>query len=240
MEIKLKLNGKNLTASVDADTVLLDSPKNLTASGFTFINNSEVFTNTTETDIQELELGRIKNKKFGFHKLDDELRLGVGLPTPYDDELIRLGVRKPIPDVAVPVSGWKFTFFLPFWLCALIIGLIILYLLLVISKAGKNAKHSFLKTIVVYDYSTMEVLKNVPNQRIRNKEGITVSVKGVNITYFKQTFSPFLLNKQPKLVGRVTGGVSCDAKGRRSPVLTSGIYFIQDNQKNIILKVNLR
>lgn len=224
---------------LESDTLEVDPRANLTASGFTFDNNSEVFTTTTETVLQEIELGRIENQSWGFHKLDDELKLGVGLPTPYDDELMRLGIKKPIPDVAVPVSGWKFTFFLPFWVCALIVGLIILYIILVFVKISKNASHYFTKTIKVYDYPSLELAKQMQRVKIKNKEGVTVSVRGVSITYYKQTFSPFLLTKEPKLVGKINGGIPCDAKGRRDSVKISGTYFIQDNQKNIIYKVNL-
>lgn len=213
---------------------------NMTKSGFTFDNNIEAFTQTTETVLTEIPLGRIKNQSWGFHKLDDELSLGVDMPTPYDDELRRLGVRKPIPDVAIPVDGWKFTFFLPFWLCATIIGLIILYFILVIVKAGKNAGVSFTKTIKVYDYDSQEQIKKVPGARIKDSAGVSVTgLRGMTLTYYKQTPSPFRLFAEPKLMGRVDGGVACNAKGQRDSVKTSGTFYLQDNHKNIIFKVNL-
>ena len=227
----------NKRTEVDS-SVVVDHTK-YTTSGFIFDNNIEAFTQTTNTVLTEIPLGRFKNKSFGFHKLDDEFSLGVDMPTPYDDELRRLGIRKPIPDVAIPVSGWKFTFFLPFWLCATIIGLILLYIFLVIGKISSNAKAYFTKTIKVYDYNTQELVKQVNRAKIKTKEGVTVSVKGVNLTYCKQTFSPFLLTKKPKLVGRVSGANPCDARGRRDSVKTSGTFYLQDNQKNIIYKVNL-
>ena len=222
-----------------SDSVAVVERAAYTESGFTFDNNIEAFTQTTSTVLTEIPLGRIKNKSLGFHKLDDELSLGVDMPTPYDDELRRLGIRKPIPDVAIPVKGWKFTFFLPFWLCATIVGLILLDLLLVILKIGKNAKAYFTKTIKIYDYNTQELVKQVNRAKIKSKEGVTVSVKGVNLTYYKHAFSPFLLTKQPVLKGKVTGAFSCDARGRRDFVKTSGTFYLQDNQKNIIYKVNL-
>lgn len=222
-----------------ADSVAIDRT-NLTASGFTFDNNTEAFTQTTETVLTEIPLGRIKNQKWGFHKLDDELSLGVGMPTPYDDELRRLGVRKPIPDVAIPVNGWKFTFFLPFWLCATIIGLIALYLLLVLKKAASNAKASFTKNIKVYDYESQELVKKMLGAKIRDKAGISITgLSGMTLTYSKKTFSPFLIFKEPKLEGRVDGGFACNAKGQRDSVKISGTFYLQDKQKNIIYKVNL-
>lgn len=223
----------------EADSVALDRT-NLTASGFTFDNNVEAFTQTTETVLTEIPLGRIKNQKWGFHKLDDELSLGVGMPTPYDDELRRLGVRKPIPDVAIPVEGWKFTFFLPFWLCATIIGLIVLYLLLVLRKAASNARAYFNKNIKVYDYESQELVKKMPGARIKDKAGVSITgLSGMTLTYYKKTFSPFLIFKEPKLEGRVDGGFACNAKGQRDSVKISGSFYLQDKQKNIIYKVTL-
>lgn len=221
------------------DSLLVDR-SNLTASGFTFDNNVEAFTQTTETVLTELPLGRIKHSSWGFHPLDDELCLGVSMPTPFDDELRRLGVQKPIPDVAIPVSGWKFTFFLPFWLCATIVGLILLYLFLVMVKAGKNAKASFTKNIKIYDYESQELVKKMLGTRIKDKNGVSITgLSGMTLTYYKKTFSPFLLFKQPKLEGKLDGGFACNAKGQRDSVKVSGTYYLQDKQKNIIYKVNL-
>lgn len=221
------------------DSLAVDR-SNLTASGFTFDNNIEAFGQTTETVLTEIPLGRIKHSSWGFHKLDDELKLGVDMPTPYDDELRRLGIRKPIPDVAMPVEGWKFTFFLPFWLCATIIGLIILYLILVMVKAGKNAKASFGRTIKVFDYDSQELVKKAAGVRIKDKTGVSITgLKGMTLTYYKKTFSPFRLFAEPRLEGRVDGGVACNARGQRDSVKTTGTFYLQDNQKNIIFKVNL-
>lgn len=231
---------QNKRIVTDSLAVAAIDRSNLTASGFTFDNNIEVFTQTTETLLTEIPLGRIRHSSWGFHKLDDELSLGVDMPTPYDDELRRLGIRKPIPDVAIPVQGWKFTFFLPFWLCATIVGLIILYLILVMIKAGKNASAYFTKTIKVYDYVSQEQIKKVSGARIKDKAGVSVTgLKGMTLTYYKKTYSPFCLFKQPRLEGRVDGGYACNARGQRDSVKTSGSFYLQDNQKNIIFKVNL-
>lgn len=217
----------------------LQDHSNRTKSGFTFKNNIECFTETTETQLEEIELGQIKNRSFGFHKLNDELNLGVKLPTPYDDELHRLGVRKPIPDVAIPVSRLIFTFFLPFMACAIILGLILLYLFLVIVKAGNNANQHFNKTIKVYDYETQELIVKV-TEKIKSKSGFTVpKMNGARLTYYKETYSPFLLHKKPKLVGRVENGIPCNAKGQKDPVKNNGTFYIQDKNKNIIYQVKI-
>lgn len=225
---------------MENDTIAV-AHTNMTSSGFTFVNNVDAFQQTSNTVLEKIPLGRIKHQNWGFHRLDDELSLGVGMPTPYDDELRRLGIRKPIPDVAIPVDGWKFTFFLPFWLCATIIGLIILYLLLVIRKAGKNAKAYFTRTIKVEDYLTGEVVKTLKAVRIKDKNGVSISgLKGMTLTYYKVTFSPFRLFAEPKLVGRLDGsGYSCNAKGRPDGVKIAQTFYLQDREKNIVFKVKI-
>ena len=221
------------------DSVVVTPRPKYTKTGFTFKNNPEVFTETTETELEELELGKIKNQSFFFHKLNDELNLGVKLPTPYDDELHRLGIRKPIPDVAVPVSKLLFTFFLPFWLCALILALIALYIVLVFVKIGSNAKAAFLKTIKVYNQDNQEMVVKV-TERIRTRQGFTVpKLSGVSLTYYKETYSPMLLFKNPRLFGRVDNGIACNAKGQKQAVPTTGTFYLQDKNKNIVYKVNI-
>ena len=227
---------------IEGDSSAISPRPRYTKSGFTFKNNPEVFMETTETDLQELELGKIKNRSFFFHKLDDELDLGVKLPTPYDDELHRLGIRKPIPDVAVPVKKTLFTFFLPFWLCATIVGLILLYLLLVIRKAGKNAKWSVRKTIVAKDSVSGDVVEKWEG-RIRDSRGITLSkLGGIQLIYYKKMFSPFLLHKKPQLKGKVVNGSACgDSAGRKpSRVLTgNGFFYLKDSSNKVKYKITI-
>ncbi len=61
----------------------------------------------------------------------------------------------------------------------------------------------------------------------------------MTLTYYKKTFSPFRLFAEPRLEGRVDGGVACNARGQRDSVKTTGTFYLQDNQKYIIFKVNL-
>lgn len=220
------------------DTVPVQKHKEYSSNGFTFVNNTEAFTETTKTQLADIELGQIKHESWGFHGLNDDLALGVTLPTPYDEELHRLGIRKPIPDVAVPVEGLVFTFFMPFWLCATIIGLIILYIILVIRKASKNAKAYINKTIKVTDYVTNEVVWK-GTQKISNKTGFTVpKLGGVQLTYYKQTSSPLRLFKKPQYLGSISGAEACNAKGHKDYPRITGTFFIKKSG-NIIYKVNL-
>lgn len=221
------------------DTIAPAKRKEYSSNGFTFVNNTEVFTETTQTQLSNIELGQIKHESWGFHGLNDDLALGVTLPTPYDEELHRLGIRKPIPDVAIPVEGLVFTFFLPFWLCATIIGLIILYIILVIRKAGKNAKAYITKTIKVTDYVTSnEVYKGVA-VKINSATGFTVpKMPGIQLTFFKKTSSPFRLFKRPVYIATINGAEACNARGQKIYPTVNGTFFIKKSG-NIIYKVNL-
>lgn len=221
------------------DTLPPAKRKEYSSNGFTFINNTEAFTETTQTQLSNIELGQIKHESWGFHGLNDDLALGVTLPTPYDEELHRLGIRKPIPDVAIPVEGLVFTFFLPFWLCATIIGLIILYIILVIRKASKNAKAYITKTIKVTDYVTSnEVYKGVA-VKINSATGFTVpKMPGIQLTFFKKTSSPFRLFKRPVYIATINGAEACNARGQKIYPTVNGTFFIKKSG-NIIYKVNL-
>ena len=196
---------------------------------------------TTDTELADLKLGKIKNRDFFFHKLDNELDLGVKLPTPYDDELHRLGIRKPIPDVAVPVKKLLFTFFLPFWLCAAIIGLILLYIILVIRKAGKNAKWSVRRSITAKDVTTQVIVEKWEG-RIKDSKGITLSKLSTPLTYYKQTYCPFLLHKKPIIRGKVTNGSACDPTGKKPTkiVTGNGDFWIKDNSNKVKYKITIR
>jgi hypothetical protein len=221
------------------DTLPPAKRKEYSSNGFTFINNTEAFTETTQTQLSNIELGQIKHESWGFHGLNDDLALGVTLPTPYDEELHRLGIRKPIPDVAIPVEGLVFTFFLPFWLCATIIGLIILYIILVIRKASMNAKAYTTKTIKVTDYVTSnEVYKGVAI-KINNATGFTVpKMPGIQLTFAKKTYSPFRLFAKPTYIATLQGAEACNAKGQTDFPRADGTFFIKKSG-NIIYKVNL-
>lgn len=242
-------NPNRLYASIQIDSSFVQDPvpeggrpKNSSAytqSGFTLKNNVECFTTTTQTALGDIKLGKIKNRKFGFHKLDDSLALGVRFPTPYDDELHRLGIKKPIPDVAIRVNQWIFTFFLPLLVCSIILGLFLLYIILVICKAASNAKASFSKTIKVYDYDSQDLVVKV-TEKIRNRTGYSVPrLSGLGLTYKKKTYSPFLLFKKPRLVGEVQNGIPCNAKGQKDTVKTNGTFYIQDKGKNFKYKISI-
>lgn len=122
--------------------------------GFYFVNKKENFQTTRDSVIgvdPELMLGQLKHESFFFHHIQDSLHLGIDLPTDYDDELITLGVKKPLPATTQAVDKWVFTFFLPFWLFATICILILLYIIGVINAIRRNSKLCFKGNVTVYD-----------------------------------------------------------------------------------------
>lgn len=118
--------------------------------GFYFVNNKGAFRDTEDRDL-DLKLGKIKNEKLLFHHFNDDVNLGVCLPTPYDDELKNLAIDKPIPDTGEHVDKWIFTFPIPFLLCCAIILLILTYLALVGLAFRRNKKLKIRADISVTD-----------------------------------------------------------------------------------------
>ena len=218
------------------DTLAPAKRKEYSSNGFTFINNVEAFTETTDTHLADIELGQIKHANWGFHGLNDDLALGVTLPTPYDDELHRLGIKKPIPDVAVPVERFLFTFFLPFRVCAIIIGLIILYIILVIRKMSKNASASMIMNMIkITDYVTSNEVFKATGVRIKDEYRVQ-KMPGIQLVFSKKKGNPFLFQGVTYSASIEGGASACNAKGREDFPRTNGTFFIKKSG-NIIYKV---
>lgn len=102
---------------------------------------------------EEIELGKIKNKDWFFHKMNDTLFFDVKLPVEYQSEIDRLleGRPGPLANASEKKDGWVWTFFMPLWLTALIAALILLYILGVFKAIGRNASYKFNGNITVND-----------------------------------------------------------------------------------------
>ena len=154
LKVKINIDGKvdarvNWKPSKLYPEIKIDSSY-LLGDNFKFINYTKNFTRTTDTLI-EVELGKIKNRAMGLHHLKDTLNLGLTLPTEYDAELSRLGVKKPLPNTRSEVSRLIFTFPLSFWFTCTLIILIILYIIGVINAIMRNGKLSFSGKVTFYD-----------------------------------------------------------------------------------------
>ncbi len=122
----------------------------ITQPGFRLVVNEDAMITTDRRDVEE-KLGQIRHDSWGFHHFDDSVCIAVSLPTPFDEELIKLGIVKPIPAAANPADRWVWTFFLPFWLCCVILALLALYLMWVMSAVKRNSRTKINADVTIFD-----------------------------------------------------------------------------------------
>ena len=177
--------------------------------GFFFVNDTTHYGNTRDKN-QVLELGQIKNNKWGFFLLQDSINLGVSLPTNCDDELAKLGITKPLTGTKHPIDQWVFSFLLPLWLTALILALILLYIFLSIRAWRINAKEKLNGIVFVKDPYGDELLKKkitgVENTSIGKGGNIRVPDAEWLVSIQKEKPSPLLLFKKPYFVWSCANG----------------------------------
>ena len=200
----------------DADSSVISARKDGTSSGFTFANDKKAFRTTEETDLN-LRLGRIKNEKIFFHHFDGNLNLGIDLPTSFDDELMRLQVKKPIPEVSNTVDRWIFTFPLSFCLTVILLSLLLLYFILVIRAAGKINSTRLTVDVQILGYPGNKDL-TLDGLVTRKKEftipGNHISYSGPQgewqIMVFREKMNPFthFINPKPRFKVKLTSGVA--------------------------------
>ena len=208
---------------------------------FTFISNKEYehFSSVGELDEDALDLGKIKSKNLFFNKLADTLHFDVSLPVPYQDEIIKLLEGRPTPDASVKeyVDRWIWTFFLPLWLTATILAILIIYIILVLAAAARNAKVSFDGQVSV---STIDGEDVLTNRRISSQKSFAVGSAGDNgmripadwnLTVRRKLPSPFAIFRKTVFVWSKSAGY-VSTSGRRPK--TSGII----SASSTILKVD--
>ena len=181
---------------------------------YVFVNNKEAFVETDQPSL-ELDLGKIKNRKFGLRHMNDSINLGISLPTPYDDELTSLGIRKPLPNTKQGENRWLFTFFLPFWLTVLILLLLLIYIILVIRAIKRNASEHFKGTVEFYDKVGRQIGDTI-SVKCNNNKTLLIGDGGTNgcqldgatwtVSVEKQSPSPFLVFKKPNFLWKARKG----------------------------------
>lgn len=189
---------------------------------FYFVNNKEAFTETTDTELK-LNLGKIKHHSYGLHHLSDSINLGVQLPTPYDDELTSLGVKKPLPNTKKEESRWLFTFFLPFWLTALLAALLLAYILLIVKAIKRNASEQFRGTVDIYDKVGRQIGNTIMVKCKSNSfligdggtNGCQVNGTAWTISVEKTTYSPLLVFKKPNFFWKAKKGFAKSGNKQR-------------------------
>ena len=129
----------------------IDSIATESQSLYTFHYNEEVLKAYQDTALIDMELGQLKHKNWGLRKFDENLNIGLSLPTPYDDELQTLSISKPLQSSSDSKNSWVFTFFLPFKVTVALLILLIIYIILVIKSIIRNANERFIGKVEFTD-----------------------------------------------------------------------------------------
>lgn len=191
-------------------------------SGFRFKADKALTGDAIQDNVLELPLGKLRHSSWGFHKYSGDLVPDIDLPTPFDEELAGLKIKKPVPSSSIPVDKLIFTFILPLWLTALLLALLVIYLFLVLGAAKRNRKESFTGSVEVYkgrnlvyenDSIRKKNLVNIPGDL--NARG-TASVDWA-LQLKKKPSSIFLFWKKPTYdLVATTGMVQDGSRARKS------------------------
>lgn len=192
-------------------------------SDYIFKNNEKVWQITEDTALVDLKLGKLVHKQWGLRRFNENLNIGMSLPTPYDEELKKLSIDKPIQATSDKQSGWLFTFFLPFWLTVLLAVLLILYVFLIIKTIKRNVSETFRGTVDIYDKVGRQIgntimVKCKSNSFLIGEGGTNgCQVNGATWTVIveKTTYSPLLVFKKPNFLWKAKKGFAKSGNKQR-------------------------
>lgn len=207
-----------LYTQVSIDSIYADS-----GSDYEFRIGKDVIQITGDSVLIFEKMGKFKNKSWGLRQYDEPLNLRLSLPTPYDAELKKLSIDKPTPQTAQEKIGWLWTFLLPFWLCVALIILFIIYIILVIKAAQRNAADKFKGRVDFTDHRGRPVGETA---MIRPTSGqINIGATGTgdlgvanaewSVVITKESPSPFTFWKKPKYKWQ-SKGHAVDGRNRHS------------------------
>ena len=161
--------------------ITLDSTYIADNSSFRLKSNKDYveYSAVGEIDEENMDLGKIKNRSLFFHKLADTLHFDVSLPVPYQNEIDKLleGRPGPLANATEYKERLIWTFFLPLWLTAAVLALLLLYLLMVIRAAMRNAKTLFTGEVSV---NTIDDETVISRRRLSNVKQFTIGTGGDN------------------------------------------------------------
>ena len=200
-----------------------------------FVNYSAV----GEIDEDDMKLGKIKNKNLFFHQLADTLYFRVSLPVPYQDEIDKLleGRPGPVANATEYKNRLVWTFFLPLWLTATILAILLIYLFLVMKTAASNAKIRFNGKV---DVKTIDDEDIYSGKRVNDAKSLVVGQGGTNgltvsgpwsVKVKKVTPAPFTLKKAHFEWSKGSGYIA-SMKGR-TPILSGRL-----NDNSTIVKID--
>ncbi len=209
LKTEIDING-NTTAEIHwkpnklYTQIRIDSTYTNADSKYIFKNNKKVWQTTTDTVLKDIKLGKLEHQNIGLRQYDEDLTLGLSLPTEYDNELKKLSIDKPIPNTSQEQKGWLWTFWLPFWVSVTLAALILIYLFLVVKAAKRNASEKFKGKVQVVpmgknNKDTLREITVAPTRGFKIGNGGTGRADIPNaawgISVEKRTFNPFTLKK---------------------------------------------
>ena len=188
---------------------------------------------------EDMKLGKIKNKGLFFHHLADTLYFDVSLPVPYQDEIDKLLEGRPGPVAASTEYKDRtvWTFFLPLWLSAVLLVILLIYLFMVVKTATRNAAMTFRGKIDVKTVDDEEVFTGKSVSGVRR---FTIGAGGSNglaiptlwgVAVKKVSPSPFSLKTAHFEWSKSVGYVS--AKVGRQQKVTGNL-----SEKNTVAKID--
>ena len=223
--------------------IKIDETKTDEGSDYIFKNNEEVWQTTPDTALIDLKLGKLVNKKWGLRRFSEKLNIGMSLPTPYDDELKKLSIDKPIQATSDKQSGWLFTFFLPFWWTVATAIALIVYIFLVIKSCVRNSKERFIGTVDFTDARGRDIgdtisVKVGPSKTLLigdgGNSGCDLSGADWTIKVIKMNPSPFLVWKRPVFEWSAKSGFVRDGRNKKRGLL--GRYDKNNTRRRIDLE----
>lgn len=201
--------------------VKIDSTYTNEGSDFIFVNDKKAWQTYNDTVLKDIRLGKLRHKNLGLHYYDEPLNIGLSLPTPYDKELQKLSIDKPIPETSETKSGWLWTFWIGFWICVGLVVLLIIYIFFVIKAAKRNTTEKFTGDVQIRTHPDGDVVGNSPRIPIRKQTAFRVGMGGSQgcgvpdaqwaVEVKKKTYSPFTL-KKPHYIWKMAKGTSKSKK----------------------------
>ena len=179
----------------------------------------------------DIDLGQIKHKDFGFHKMADTLHFDVKLPVDYQNEIDKLLEGRPgaLANSSVYVERMLFTFIFPLWFTITLIILIILYIIGVFKAIGRNNQLQFKAKMTVIENDVqvgdIRTVKGNGNTVVFGRGvGKPTGVEGAEWQFeiSKKNGNPFLVFQKPKFVWRSKQGY-CIASRATSGDVVGGI-----------------
>jgi hypothetical protein len=201
----------------------IDSTYTKAGSAYHFSNNKDVWHSYADSALTEIKLGKLKNNHGLFSYCDDDIILGLSLPTPYDDELKLLSIEKPIQNTTDHHSAWLWTFFIPFWWTVAIIVLLIIYAMLVIKAIARNGKERFIGKVEFTKngrpFGEEIIVKAKPSSLVLigkgGNNGCNLPDAEWTIRLAKKKSNPFAFWKKPTFVWSASNGFISDNTAKR-------------------------